>query len=451
MNIVDSIHRSVNSPAFKFILVIVLILALTIPLLFVALLVGERESFARQARSEVGRMWGSAQTVRGPYLIVPTSRVREVRTKAGVEQQTIREFAAFLPEELKVSSQVATENRKRGIFNVPVYRSTIRFEGRFIEPLIRGFEQTETKLHWPEAVLVMTLDDVRGIKQTAELMFPGGAAGARFRAGVGVDENSRIQGIHVPISSEAAQSGFKFTFDLALNGSSQIQFIPAGGETEVSIRSDWPHPSFTGAFLPDAREISDAGFSATWKVPRLARGIGQTIKLASMTHLMDSKSFGVSFYQPIRFYSLAERALKYALGFIGIIFLAVFVMEMKSRKRVHWIQYLFVGLALVIFYLVLIGTAEHIGFDLGYLAAAIATSVLVGSYFGTVVGKVSSGASLAAILGVIYALLFLLLRVEDYAMLIGSLAAFALLALVMFATRNVNWSKGSLAGEEADA
>jgi inner membrane protein len=429
MNIVDSIHRSVNSPAFKFILVIVLILALTIPLLFVALLVGERESFARQARSEVGRMWGSAQTVRGPYLIVPTSRVREVRTKAGVEQQTIREFAAFLPEELKVSSQVATENRKRGIFNVPVYRSTIRFEGRFIEPLIRGFEQTETKLHWPEAVLVMTLDDVRGIKQTAELMFPGGAAGARFRAGVGVDENSRIQGIHVPISSEAAQSGFKFTFDLALNGSSQIQFIPAGGETEVSIRSDWPHPSFTGAFLPDAREISDAGFSATWKVPRLARGIGQTI----------------------RFYSLAERALKYALGFIGIIFLAVFVMEMKSRKRVHWIQYLFVGLALVIFYLVLIGTAEHIGFDLGYLAAAIATSVLVGSYFGTVVGKVSSGASLAAILGVIYALLFLLLRVEDYAMLIGSLAAFALLALVMFATRNVNWSKGSLAGEEADA
>ncbi len=443
MNIVESLHRLVSSPAFKFILVIVLILALAVPLLFVALLVAERESYARQATAEVGHMWGGAQTVRGPVIMVPTTRVREVRTKDGVERQSVREYAAFLPEDLTITSDVATENRQRGIFNVPVYRSAIRFAGRFIKPETRPFEQNETTLHWQQAVMVVTLDDVRGIKRTAEITFDGGAQTAKFRAGTGIGDDDRVQGIHVPVSPEQAQQGFAFTFDLDLNGSSRLKFIPAGGETQVSTKADWPHPSFTGAFLPEQRSVTDSGFSATWKVPRLARGIGQTIKLGRVTHLMGSKAFGVDLFQPVRFYSLASRAMKYAIGFIGIIFLAVFVMEIQSRKRVHWIQYLFVGLALVIFYLVLIGTAEHIGFDLGYLAAAVATSTLVGTYFGAVVKQATRGLTLALILGAIYALLYLLLRVEDYAMLIGSLAAFGLLGLVMFATRNVDWSLGS--------
>ena len=142
----------------------------------------------------------------------------------------------------------------------------------------------------------------------------------------------------------------------------------------------------------------------------------------------------------MKFYSLAERALKYAQGFIAVVFFAVFVMEMKAERRVHWIQYLFVGLALAIFYLVLIGTAEHIGFEGGYLAAATATSLLVGSYIGTVTRSPAKGLQIFAIIAAIYALLYLLLRVEDYALLIGSLAAFAMLAAVMFATRNVDWS-----------
>ena len=159
---------------------------------------------------------------------------------------------------------------------------------------------------------------------------------------------------------------------------------------------------------------------------------------------MTSSAFGIDFIQPVHFYRLAERALKYALGFIGIVFLAVFVIEIQSKRRVHWIQYLFVGLALVIFYLVLIGTAEHIGFEFGYLAAAVATSALIGTYFGIVVKSRLRGACLGVLVTGIYGLLYLLLRIEDYAMLIGSLAAFCLLATVMFATRNVDWSTGSI-------
>ena len=443
MSVSDSLRRLLNSPAFKFILVIVLILALTIPLLFAYLLVHERQQYARQARADIGRMWSGAQTIHGPYVVVPTTRMREVRTSNGIRQETIREFAVFLPEELKIAADVKSEIRRRGIFDVPVYRSVIRFDGKFVKPVTRMFSQSGIEILWGEAAMVLTLDDVRGIKKTAELLIDGGGERQMFRAGTGVASGGRIPGIHVPVSVQQAQDGFAFSFELNLNGSSLIKFVPAGGETSVRIKSDWPHPSFSGAFLPDQRSISDDGFSATWSVPRLARGLGQTMKLKQIQHLMRSKAFGVDFFQPVRFYSLAERALKYAIGFIGIIFLAVFVMEMQSRKRVHWIQYLFVGLALIIFYLVLIGTAEHIGFDLGYFAAAAATCTLVGSYFGTVVGSMRRGLALFGILAVIYGLLYLLLRIEDYAMLIGSIAAFVLLAIVMFATRDVDWSRGS--------
>ena len=151
----------------------------------------------------------------------------------------------------------------------------------------------------------------------------------------------------------------------------------------------------------------------------------------------------------MKFYSLAERALKYALGFIAVVFFAVFVMEIKAKRRVHWIQYLFVGLALAIFYLILIGTAEHIGFEGGYLAAATATSLLVGSYIGTVTRSTAKGLQIFAIIAAIYALLHLLLRVEDYALLIGSLAAFAMLTAVMFATCNVDWSSAERSAPQA--
>ncbi|MFM1816438.1 MAG: hypothetical protein RLZ98_3133 [Pseudomonadota bacterium] len=440
--IFDSLRRLTNSPAFKFVLIGILILLLTIPLLFAYLMVAERQSYANQAQGSVGQMWGRSQTIRGPFIVTPTTRTEDIRTKDGVEKRAIREYAVFLPEDLKVKSEVKSEIRQRGIFEVPVYRSTIRFEGRFIKPITTVFEQSDITVKWGEAVLVLTLDDVRGIKRTAALTMGGGAT-RQFRAGTGSDGFGQTPGIHVPVSESEAKDGFPFSFELALNGSSKLQFVPAGGETEVKIASDWPHPSFSGAFLPDEREISDAGFTATWRIPRLARGEGQTMRFSRIGNMMGTKNFGVDFYQPVKFYSLAERALKYAVGFIAVIFLSVFVMEIQNRKRVHWIQYMFVGLSLIVFYLVLIGTAEHIGFDLGYLCAAVATSALIGTYVGAVMRSMQRGATIFGVVAVIYALLYLLLRVEDYAMLIGSLAAFALLAVAMFATKDVDWSRPS--------
>ena len=183
MSVSDSLRRLLNSPSFKFILIIVLILALTVPLLFAFLLINERQQFARQAHSAIGRMWSGAQTLHGPYVVVPTTRVQEVRTNNGVQHQTVREIAVFLPEELKIAADVKSEIRRRGIFNVPVYRSVVRFDGKFIKPVTRAFAQSGIDLQWGEAALVLTLDDVRGIKKTAELIIDGGGERQMFRAG----------------------------------------------------------------------------------------------------------------------------------------------------------------------------------------------------------------------------------------------------------------------------
>lgn len=446
MSFADSARNAIHSPAFKFLVVLVLILALAIPLLFVYGLVWERERHADRATEEVSTMWAREQTLSGPYLVVPTERTVAVQRGQETTTRTVRDFAVFRPETLAVDTTLTSEIRQRGIFEVPVYRSAIAVSGRFIAPDLQRIIDGSDRMLWDQAVLSVLIPDVRGIKETTDMTVAGSAV--RFRAGAGVGGES-VAGIHVPIDEARARAGFDYSFTLPLNGSRGFSVVPAGAETELRMTSDWPHPSFSGAFLPESRSISDTGFEAAWRIPRLARGDGQERRVPSLQQMAAPMAFGAKLFQPVQFYSLVERALKYALGFIAIAFLAVFIMEIQTRRRVHWIQYLFVGLSLVIFYVLLLGTAEHVGFDLGYAGAAAATALLIGAYFGTVVGSAVRGVIMFAVIAVIYAMLYLLLRLEDYALLAGSISAFVLMAIVMFATRDVDWSRGAAPHREA--
>ena len=186
-------------------------------------------------------MWEREQTIRGPYIVVPLTYEKEFSNRDVV----------FLPEDLNIKSDLESEVRRNGISNVPVYLSVTRFEGRFGKPVLGSFQQPDLTLEWAEAELVVTLNDVRGIKKTAELILDDGAGRERFRAGAGVASNGRVPAIHVPLTGEQAQSGVAFAFDVSPNGSSHIRYIPAGGETSVAIKSDWPHPSLAGAYLPE--------------------------------------------------------------------------------------------------------------------------------------------------------------------------------------------------------
>jgi inner membrane protein len=250
-------------------------------------------------------------------------------------------------------------------------------------------------------------------------------------------------GIHAPVRlTEGGGEALRYTMTLKLNGTGQLYFAPVGRDTSVALHSDWPHPKFDGAFLPDepSDDITAEGFKRQWTVPYLRRSLSQEmVSPENLSHAVSATSFGVKFYKPVDHYQLVDRALKYAILFVGLSFLAFFLIEVLTGARVHAVQYLLVGAAQVLFYLLLLSVAEHRGFEEAYLWSSAAT---VGLTFLYAMSAFRSWFGALIVLGVLillYGLLFMLLREEDYALLVGAMASFAILAVTMFVTRKIDW------------
>jgi inner membrane protein len=243
-----------------------------------------------------------------------------------------------------------------------------------------------------------------------------------------------------------------FSVELEMNGSRDLKLLPMGSETVVQLNSSWPHPSFIGAPLPASRQTSAEGFTGRWSVPYFGRGYPPQwtsvgMDRAQLKALADASAFGVSLIQPVDIYQQAERAVKYGPLFITMTFVVFFLWEMLRSRLLHPIQYAFVGFAMCVFYLLLVSLSEHFGFDLAYTSAAAATTLLVAVYSMNVLGGAVEGTFMGGGLAGLYGFLYLLLRLEDYALLAGSIGLFAMLALVMFATRRVNWYELRLGGQ----
>jgi inner membrane protein len=240
---------------------------------------------------------------------------------------------------------------------------------------------------------------------------------------------------------EQPPQAFSFTVDLAFNGSVSLTVAPVARETRVKLGSDWPHPSFSGAFLPDERQVTAQGFSASWRVPHLARSVPEAWSLADGgLERLQPHAFGVVMIDPVDFYSLVNRAAKYGIMFVALAFMAVFCLELVSKKPMHPVQYLFTGLALIFFYVLLLSLAEHVGFTLAYLSGALATGVMLAVYVGAALSSVRKGLVMLAVFAVTYAILYLILQLEDYALLAGAILGFTALTTVMFVTLRVDWS-----------
>jgi inner membrane protein len=234
---------------------------------------------------------------------------------------------------------------------------------------------------------------------------------------------------------------FEFKLDLVFGGSGSLDFAPVARETRLAMTSDWPHPSFSGAFLPAERSIRADGFSATWRVPHLARSVPHAWSLASAgIDRFRPYQFGVQLYMPVDFYSLVSRAAKYGVLFLAFAFMAVFVVELVSGRSVHPVQYLFVGLAMIFFYVLLLSLAEQIGFAPAYLVAAAASGGMLAIYVGKVLASRQWGLTMLGVFALLYGLLYLILSLEDYALLAGAILGFIALTTVMFATLRVDWS-----------
>ena len=456
----NSFRQLLNSPGMKMFFITGLIVLLMVPLLFVWMLIDERAGRAEGVASQIAREWGKQQTVNGPLLVVPYTITR-VRTRGDKEvEEEVERQAIFLPAKTEVEADAETKVLSRSIYDVTVYTSTVSMSGRFDTPDVVAIAPDARRVRWEDAFVAVSISDVSGLKSVSGLKAGLGSSIA-FEPSLGM-AGRNAPGIHAPLRhatvvTPAGINAFDFEISLKLDGSSGLRFTPSARDTVVALKSPWPHPSFTGNFLPTKRAVEADGFTARWQVPNLARSVphawtmGADRSGAGPDRWLAPFAFGVDFYIPLDVYDLASRAAKYALMFLATVFMAVFLLEMRSSKPVHVVQYLFVGLAMVFFYVLLLALAEHTGFEAAYMSAAAATSLLLAIYVGKQQQRVMSGLIMLAVLSLVYGLLYLILRLESYALLAGALTGFVLLAGAMFATLKVDWWGEEPAGNPAVA
>ncbi|HEX4960829.1 MAG TPA: cell envelope integrity protein CreD [Thermoanaerobaculia bacterium] len=431
-----------------------LIVMLLIPLGMVSSLVSERQSRRQQMAKEVSDSWGRPQVLAGPVLTVPY--LVYTRNEKGVVTDTSTCFARFLPETLKIEGNVDTERRNRGIFEVAVYRTALHWTGTFQRPSFEDWHVPPQDVLWRDAYLAIGVPDMRGITSGVSLAW--GRRTLQLAPGGGEPELWQ-SGLKVPVPDLAeGKPGdlYAFGFDLGVNGSDALSFLPFGKETSVALKSNWPSPSFNGEFLPAQRAVRGTGFEALWHVSWFGRSYPQQWRESEAKELapaatLEASAFGLQLFQPVDAYQKTERSVKYGVLFLVLTFLTFFLYEQFNPFSLHPVQYLLVGFALCLFYLLLLSISEHSPFGFAYLVASVATVLLIGGYSVAVLRGALRAFLMTVVLGTLYGYLYVLLQLEDYALLLGSIGLFLILALVMYLTRRIDWSAPRRAKGEAVA
>ncbi|WP_165793560.1 cell envelope integrity protein CreD [Hyphococcus luteus] len=442
-----------RSLGLKLILVGALAFMLWIPAMLVHGLVFERSTRADSVREEIYGLTGGEQTISGPVIIAP-ALVDGGKRKDDGEPVLESMFFVFTPRALEIDAAVDASQRRRSIYEATVYDADIVVEGSF-GPLLPPQLPSEIKaIHWDRAVMAVKFGAnaaLKGMRDKPRLFVDGEALDAAFEPGInlaalgrfGTEHALGAPGISTPFPVADPQQAFAFRLALPMSGGGALFFAPAGEETTVSMEANWPDPSFQGAYLPDAREIGAEGFTAEWRVPYLARSLPRSFPADSGLSRLDAgKTFGVRFIDAASPYQSVNRALKYALMFLGIVFLTFFLFEATTGARAHPAQYILLGLAQVIFYLLVLAFSEHVGFEAAFTGAAVATVGLSGIYAATVFHSLWRGVIAFAAFSAAYGLIYLLMKSEDYALMIGSVTAFGAIALTMYVTRKLDWYGG---------
>ncbi len=414
----------------------VLALLMTIPLLKVSGLVGERQQLRKQAIAQIAQGWGGHQVLGGPVLVVPT--IRQLSAGANQPYQLHAGSESVLADTLKMDVAMAVQTRSYGIYSVPVFVATVKLGARFRAQDLAQF-QHDSAGAWEagKAELRLPVGDLRGLQEVTDLRINGQPA--RFDSSTA--RLGRWPNVVVPIDLGALNGqSIEVEIGLQLAGTEALQLLPLARSTEVNMRAPWLDPSFVGAALPLERRLDAAGFSARWHLLDLNRSYGQHWTDADdMKSALKASTFGVQLYQPVDVYQRNVRAGKYGLLFIAMTFVAFFLFEVLKRLRVHPVQYLLVGAALATFYVVLLALSEQIGFGPAYALAAVAVVLMVSGYAMAVLRARRAGALLGGVLGLIYAMLYGLIAAEQYALLIGALVLLATVALMMYLTRRIDW------------
>ena len=427
----------------RFALVALLSVLMSIPLDMVDDVVRDRSHLYNSVINNISNTWGKQQLLSGPALLIPYTEkfiTESVLTdKDGNERKVNKtsykqRTAIVLPETLKVTNKMQGHERSRGIYKSLVYSADLSIEGHFKRPNIEGISSYIDKIHWDKAWVVLGISDTRAINKVSSLQWSDQSID--FEPGTQITSLIE-QGFHAPLALNDKQQHFDYSLDLNLNGSGGFYFEPFAKTTDVTITSDWPHPSFQGSVLPGKRQISDAGFVAEWSIPHLARNYPQLWVIQEQNFDIHEFRTGVNLFEPVSLYSQITRTIKYGILFIVLTYITFVIFELGIKRRLHFVQYAVIGLALTSFYLSLLSLAEHIDFSRAYIAAAALISTMISLYAYSAVRSFSRAALVFLLLAGLYAILYSLLKLEDYALLAGTVLLLVILAVVMYFTRHI--------------
>jgi inner membrane protein len=430
-----------RSMGVKLIVVCGLALFMTIPAFFVDGLVDERTQREADVVQEISGHVGGQQTFLGPTLAIPyviPAPSKDVPERSGI-------YLVF-PAQASAAVKTATEERRRSLFKVPVFKAELNFDAIFDLTGVPAALPLNAQLDWSRAEIVVGASDARGALADATVA-SGGRTSTLVPAAVapdiaiGGDQNQRAKLTLFGANANAiAKPGAQFNISstLKFSGAQRIAVVAYGKTTHLAMEGDWRSPGFDGGFLPTSRTLYNNGYAAEWEVPFLARGV-RAEGDADSIHGLDATALGVSFIEVADPYQSVNRSLKYALLFVGLLFLSYFVFEVSTGKRVHPAQYVLVGVAQIIFYLLLLSLAERVGFDWAFLLAGAATVCLLAANAGWIFANRMQGVKALAVFSSLYTLIYMLLRLEDNALLVGAIASFVAVAIAMYFTRSIDW------------
>ena len=438
-----------NSISLKLLVIGIFVLILLIPSEMVQSLIRERETTRNEAISEIWQSWGDRQTLAGPVVSVPV--VTNKSLPNGTVESTTR-FLHFMPENLSVSGDLIPVVRRRSIYEVVLYSASLAVNGSF-KPLVpKGLNVQATDIKWDKAYVTFGISDMKGVKENIDIAWND----AVFRMQPGVPVHDIIRGgVSYPLAINPAIDN-KFSFKLQLNGSRLLSFLPFASEMNVNLTSPWANPSFEGAFIPADKSVTKGGFTAKWKIIELNRNYGQFGLDNFITNNNDDEmpsrmfdndriapdnavgAFGVNLIMPVDQYQRTTRAAKYGVLFVILTFVTFFFFELLRKKYVHPLQYLIVGFAIMLFYLLLLSLAEYLLFDLAYAISAVVVTLMVMLYAGAIFANRKYGIIVGLILFMLYAYFYTLLQLQLYSLLFGSIGMAVMLSVIMILTRNLH-------------
>lgn len=433
-----------TSITLKLIIIGILILVLLIPTTMIQDLIRERESTRDDAIKEVASKWGLDQTIGTPIISIP---YYTVITNANNQKETIRNYAHVLPNDIKITTKLVPEKKKRGLYEIVLYNTKITIEGSFKSEIEKLRQQTASELRLDQAYIQLGISDLKGVKEIVSFVIDGNDA-HEFNPGV-PNNDIYYSGMSFPINI-IDRDTFEFACAVNVNGSSSLYFQPYGKKTVVELTTNWTNPSFQGAFLPDSSHTTEAGTYAKWQILQLNRnypqyGLGSFIhdseRAGTSYDSQHDSSFGLRLILPVDQYQKTNRTAKYSIMFILLTIVSFFFIEIINKKRVHPIQYLLIGFGIILFYVLLLSISEHMNFDAAYWISCAGVASLISLYTQSIFKTFKITALIAAILSTLYIFFYSLLQLQDFSLLMGSIGLFIILAVTMYLTRNIDWYK----------